>query len=66
MTAFRWRHLAAAWAIVLALGVLSVGGSALMPGVDTAQAAPELRSVDRQYTPSRLDRFPSEAVEMND
>jgi UDP-N-acetylmuramyl tripeptide synthase len=47
--------------MVLALGTLALGGSALMPGVDTAQAAPALRNVDSQYTPGRADRFSSDA-----
>jgi hypothetical protein len=66
MAAYRWRQLAAAWSIALALGVLTAGSFALSPGVDTAQAAPAWRGVDRQYNPQRLDRFSPDAIEMDD
>jgi hypothetical protein len=66
MAAFSWRNLAAAWVIVLVLGLLAVGGSALIPGLERAQAASAWGSLNPQYSPLRADRSSSEAIEMDD
>ena len=59
MAAFSWRHLAAAWVVVLVLGLLAAGGFAVVPR-HAAQAHPALLAVAiPQYTPLRLDERPS-------
>ena len=61
-----WRHLAAAWAIVCGLAALMAGGFALVPGVDTAQATPALRSLDGSRGVLPVARISTEAIEVDD
>jgi hypothetical protein len=60
MIAFSWRQVAAAWAVVLVLSLLAVGGFALVPGLDTAHANPPLRSIASPQQNPALDRASSE------
>jgi cytochrome oxidase Cu insertion factor (SCO1/SenC/PrrC family) len=65
--AAHWRHLAAAWLVVLIL-VLVIGvGSALVLGPDAAQAGPAWRSVTTpQYDGLRIGRSLPEEVHPDD
>jgi hypothetical protein len=59
MAAFSWRQLAAAWVVVLVLGLLAAGVFAVVPR-HAAQANPALHNaVIPQYNPLRLNERPS-------